>query len=281
MTMKNINSQTKILGIFGHPIGHSLSPIIHNKWFKKYNLNCIYTAFDILPKNLKSAINSIKPLNIVGINITVPHKVNVMKYLDFTDSNAKNIGSVNTIVNKNNKLFGYNSDYEGFIKDLKANNITLKNKKVLVIGAGGAAKAIVYALNKLKTKKVFLTSRTISKAYSISRKYSNIQVIDITKISDDFLNDIDCLINCSTCGMKKNDILPFEIKNYNRNIIFYDIIYNKLTPFKNFALKNKIKYFSGEGMLVYQAAVSFHKWTNIFPETKDIFKLVRKNMEQL
>ena len=279
--MKNINSKTKILGIFGHPIEHSLSPIIHNKWFEKYKLNCIYTAFDVLPENLKSAVNSIKTLNIFGVNVTVPHKVNIMKYLDFTDSNAKNIGSVNTIVNKNNKLFGYNSDYEGFIKDLKTNNINLKNKNILIVGAGGAAKAIVYALNKLKVKKIFLTSRTLSKANLFSKKYKSISLIDIKEISKDFLKDKDigCLINCSTCGMKKNDTLPFEIKNYNKKIIFYDVIYNKLTPFKKFALKNKIKYFSGEGMLVYQAAVSFYKWTNIFPETKNIFKVVKRNLK--
>ena len=155
--MININSQTKIVGIFGHPILHSLSPLIHNKWFEKYKLNYIYTAFDIKPELLKSAVNSIKTLNIAGLNITVPHKVKIIKYLDFIDKDAKAIGSINTIVNKENKLFGYNTDYEGFIKDLEKNKINLKQKTVLVIGAGGASKAIIYALNKLKVNKIFLT----------------------------------------------------------------------------------------------------------------------------
>ena len=277
--MTNINSKTKILGIFGCPIVHSLSPLIHNKWIEKYKLNYVYTAFEIKPTDLKKAINSIKVLNVAGVNITVPHKINSMKFVDYIDKNAKEIGSINTIVNKNNKLFGYNTDYEGFIKDLKANKVELKNKNIFVVGAGGAAKAVCYALKTLKVKKIFLTSRTISKAYSIAKKYKNIQVVDITKIKDDFFNSIDCLINCSTCGMKKGDILPFEIKEYNKNIVVYDIIYNKPTPFKKFALKNKIKYFSGEGMLVYQAAVSFYKWTNIFPNTNDILRLVKNNME--
>lgn len=277
--MKNINSQTKILGIFGCPVSHSLSPLIHNKWAQDYKLNYVYTAFNIEPQNLKKAIESIRVLNIAGINITVPHKINSMKFVDYIDKSAKKIGSINTIVNKNNKLFGYNTDYEGFIKDLEKNKINLKNKNILVIGAGGAAKAILYALNELKVKKIFLTSRTISKAKSLSKKYKNINTIDTKEINTNFLENIDCLINCSTCGMKKDDILPFKINTYNKNIVFYDIIYNKLTPFKKFALKNKIKYFSGEGMLIYQAAVSFYRWTNIFPETKNIFQLLKKNME--
>ena len=151
---KIINASTKLLGIFGNPVSHSLSPIMHNEWFAKYNLNCLYVAFDVLPKNLKSAVESIRTLNILGVNITVPHKVEVMKYLDNIDPAAKSIGSVNTIVNKNNKLYGFNTDWQGFITDLKFKSINLKNKNVLVIGAGGAAKAILYALTKLKVKKI-------------------------------------------------------------------------------------------------------------------------------
>ena len=131
---------------------------------------------------------------------------------------------------------------------------------------------------KLKVKKIFLTSRTFDKAKFVAKKYKNVSVIDINKISANFLENIDCLVNCSTCGMKKGDKLPFTIKEFNKNIIFYDIIYNKETPFKKFAAKNKIKYFSGEGMLIYQGAVSFDKWTGIFPDTKNTLSLIKKFM---
>ena len=275
---KNVTADTKLLGIFGNPVSHSLSPIMHNDWFAKYKLNCLYVAFDILPKNLKSAVESIRTLNILGVNVTVPHKVEVRKYLDNIDVAAKNIGSVNTIVNKNNKLYGYNTDWQGFVTDLKSKKIDLKNKSVLVIGAGGAAKAILYALTKLKAKKVYLTSRTFAKAKLVAKKHKKVSVIDINKFSADFLNDIDCLVNCSTFGMKKDDKLPFIVKEFNKKIVFYDIIYNKETPFKKFAAKNKIKYFSGEGMLIYQGAVSFEKWTNIFPDTKNTLNLIKKFM---
>ena len=274
----NVTANTQLLGIFGNPVSHSLSPIMHNDWFAKYKLNCLYVAFDVLPKNLKSAIESIRTLNILGVNVTVPHKVEVMKYIDNVDVAAKTIGSVNTIVNKNGKLCGYNTDWQGFITDLKFKKIDLKNKTVFVIGAGGAAKAILYSLNKLKVKQIYLTSRTFDKAKLVAKKYKNISVIDIAKISASFLKEIDCLVNCSTCGMKKEDKLPFSIKEFNKKIVFYDIIYNKETPFKKFAAKNKIKYFSGEGMLIYQGAVSFEKWTNIFPDTRNTFNLIKKFM---
>ena len=275
---KTVTASTKLLGIFGNPVEHSLSPVMHNAWFEKYKLNNLYLAFNVLPKNLRVAVESIRTLNVLGVNVTVPHKVEVMKYLDNIDSAAKSIGSVNTIVNKNNKLYGFNTDWQGFITDLKFKKIDLKNKNVLVIGAGGAAKAILYALTKLKVKKIYLTTRTFEKAKLVAKKYQNISVTDINKISENFLQDMDCLINCSTCGMKKGDKLPFAIKDFNKNMIFYDIIYNKETPFKKFAAKNKIKYFSGEGMLIYQGAVSFEKWTNIFPDTKNTLNLIKKFM---
>ena len=275
---KNVNASTKLLGIFGNPVSHSLSPIMHNDWFAKYKLNCLYVAFDVLPENLKSAVESVRTLNISGVNVTVPHKVEVMKYIDTVDDAAKTIGSVNTIVNKNGKLYGYNTDWQGFITDLKSKKINLKNKTVLVIGAGGAAKAILYALTKLKVKQICLTSRTFDKAKFVARKYKNISVININKIPEKFFNNIDCLVNCSICGMKKEDKLPFTIKEFNKKIVFYDIIYNKETPFKKFAAKNKIKYFSGEGMLIYQGAVSFDKWTGIFPDTKKTLPLIKKFM---
>lgn len=275
---KNVTADTKLFGIFGNPVSHSLSPVMHNNWFEKYKLNYLYCAFDILPENLKSAVEAVKTLNILGINVTVPHKVEVMKYLDNIDIAAKTIGSVNTIVNKKGKLYGYNTDWQGFITDLKYKNIALKNKTILVIGAGGAAKAILYSLNKLKVKQIYLTSRTIDKAKLTAEKYKNISVLDIHKISANFLKNINCLINCSTCGMGKKDKLPFAIKDFNKDIIFYDIIYNKETPFKKFAAKNKIKYFSGEGMLIYQGAVSFDKWTGIFPDTKKTLSLIKKFM---
>lgn len=276
--MQNITSNTRIIPIFGNPIKHSLSPIMQNAWLIENKLDFIYVAFDIKTKDLKQAVQSIKILNMVGANITVPHKNDVIKYLDFVDKSAKVIGSVNTIVNKNGKLIGYNTDGNGFISDLSSKKIDLRNKTVLVVGAGGASKAVLYALNKLKVKKIYITSRTYTTAKNIAQLYKNMSSIEINKISDDLLQQIDCIINSSTCGMKLDDKLPFEIKKYKNNVILYDLIYNKLTPFKKFAVKHNLKYFSGEGMLINQGAISFEMWTNIKPNTKNTLSLLKKFM---
>ena len=145
-----INSTTKLTCLLGSPVKQSLSPIIHNYLFRKYNINNIYTCFDV--ENIESAIKSIKTLNILGCNITIPHKVNVIDYLDFIDDNALLIGAVNTIKNEDNILKGYNTDGEGFVKSIIDKGYLLKNKKVLVIGAGGASRSICVSLAKKKHK---------------------------------------------------------------------------------------------------------------------------------
>lgn len=249
---------------------------MQNVWIKEAEKDFVYLAFDIKPADLKQAVQSIKIFNMAGANITVPHKNEVMRYLDYVDKSAEIIGSVNTVVNRNGKLFGYNTDSAGFIFDLKSKKVELKNKNVLVIGAGGASKAILHALAKLKVKKIYITSRTYKTALINSKRCKNAFALEIGKIRKDFLKGIDCVVNASTCGMNKNDKLPFKIVEHNKDIIFYDLIYNKLTPFKKFALKHGLKYFSGEGMLIQQGAAAFKMWTGIFPETDGTLNLLKK-----
>ncbi|WP_413853854.1 shikimate dehydrogenase [Candidatus Ruminimicrobium bovinum] len=268
-----IDSNTKLISIFGNPIKHSLSPIMQNKWLCDCKINAVYLAFAFEKNQLKKAVDSVRELGMIGANVTVPYKIEVMKYLDVIDFAAKKIGSVNTIVNKAGKLIGYNTDWSGFINDLKANKINLKNKKVFVLGAGGACKAVLYALNNIGVKKIFLCSRTYKKVKQLSKLYMNIVPVKIEEIKDDFLVNVDSFINTSTCGMKPTDILPFAINKYNKNIVFYDLIYNKQTPFKKFALKNKLKYFSGEGMLIRQGADAFKLWTLKSPKINAVKKL--------
>lgn len=270
-----IDANTKLISIFGNPIKHSLSPIMQNMWLCKNNINAVYLAFSFEKNQLKKAVDSLKALNMLGANVTVPYKIDVMKYLDNISAAAKKIGSVNTIVNKNGKLIGYNTDWIGFSDDLKFNKINFKNKKVFVLGAGGACKAVLYSLNKIGVKKIFLCSRTYKKVKQLSKLYKNIVPVKTEKIEPDFFTDIDGFINASTCGMKETDTLPFDIKLYNKRIVFYDLIYGKNTPFKNFAVKNKLKYCSGEGMLIGQGVAAFKLWTLQTPKVysaKKIFK---------
>jgi shikimate dehydrogenase len=271
----NITADTKIIPIFGNPISHSLSPLIQNAWFKDKKINYVYVAFCIENKDLKQATQAIKVFGMPGANVTVPHKIKIMQYLDKIDKSAQMIGSINTIINKDGKLIGYNTDWNGFAQDLKDKKVLVKNKNVFVVGAGGGAKAVLYALYRLKAKKIFLTSKFYEEAKEVSKKYKNIEVLNINKISNMSFDKIDVMVNASTCGMNPKDIMSFSINNFKKDLIIYDLIYNKQTPFKQFAGKNKLKYFSGIGMLVQQGAFGFQMWTGKKPNIKLATELIK------
>jgi shikimate dehydrogenase len=162
----------KIVGILGYPIEHSLSPKMHNAVFEKLNMDYIYLAFEIKENYLKSAVSGIKALNIKGVNVTLPYKERIVEYVDELSKEAQVLSAINTIVNKNNKLKGYNTDVVGFCKSLQRFNIDLTNKTVLLIGAGGAAKALTYALTTYyKLKKLIIANRTYSRAEELIKKF--------------------------------------------------------------------------------------------------------------
>lgn len=269
-----INTETKLFSIIGYPIKHSFSPIMQNKWFEREKLNCKYIPFEVDSKNLKKTIDAFKTLGFYGINITIPYKTSVMKYLDHTDIAAKAIGSVNTVIIKNGKLYGYNTDHSGFSSDIVSKNIKLKNKKVFIYGAGGAARAIIYAVKNAGAKEIYLANRTFSKASKLAAEFkiNEVKNQDIAKV----LADVDLIINTSACGMNPKDKIPFKTKAFKEKAIIYDLIYNKITPFKKLADKNKLQYFSGEGMLINQGAHGFKLWTGIYPDTKSAMRLFKR-----
>ncbi|MDR3256656.1 MAG: shikimate dehydrogenase [Endomicrobium sp.] len=269
-----LNTETKLFAILGYPVKHSFSPQMQNKWFEKENLNCVYLAFEPKSNNLKKTIKSLKLLRFEGLNITIPYKIEVMKYVDFTDKAAKKIGSINTIVVKNNKLYGYNTDYLGFSQDLTAKKINLKSKNVLVIGAGGGARAIIYALKNSNAKDVYIANRTLKNAQQLAKVFK-VKIVDIGKV-EELLPEIDLFINTSACGMKKTDTLPFKVDKVKSSLIIYDLIYNKETPFTKLAKDRNLKLFTGEGMLIYQGACGFKMWTGKYPNTKIAEKLLKK-----
>ncbi|MDR3071834.1 MAG: shikimate dehydrogenase [Endomicrobium sp.] len=271
-----VNAETKLFAILGDPIKHSFSPQIQNKWFKKENFNGVYLAFEPAPKDFDKTIKSLKILNFCGFNITVPYKVKVMKYVDVMDKVAREIGSVNTISIKNNKFYGYNTDYLGFVQDLASKKINLKSKNVLLIGAGGASRAIAYALKVGQVKNAYVVNRTFPKAQELARVFK-LKSIDMNKMGNFVCDcDIDLIINGSSCGMKKTDALPFEVGKVKKGLIIYDLIYNKTTPFVKFAKNNGLKFFTGDGMLIYQGAFGFKIWTGKYPDIGVAKKLLKK-----
>lgn len=255
-----INGKTKIIGIIGDPIEHTLSPIIHNSAFREMGLNYCYVPFHVRKERLKEAIYGIKALNIKGLNITIPHKEEVLKYLDKISDEARYIGAVNTIINEDGLLIGFNTDTFGFIMSLKEENVKIKNRQFLVIGAGGASKAVLYGILK-EGGDIFLFNRTISKAFKIKDDFKALGEIKIVeKIEKTLLDTVQIIVNTTSLGLKPDDPMPIEPSFLNENHTFCDIVYPE-TPLMIEARKIGCKVIGGLGMLLWQAAKAFEIWT--------------------
>lgn len=254
----NITGKTKVFGILGWPVEHSLSPLMHNAAFKKLNLNCCYVCFPVSPEHLKDAVAAVRALNIAGVNVTVPHKENIIPFLDEVSEEAAFIGAVNTIVNKNNRLVGYNTDGKGFMKSLSESKIFLKNKNVLVIGAGGASRAICFYLAQ-KTKSLVLCDIDKSRADQLKADLQKINpnVNSIDKITG--ADNFDIIINSTPLGLGKNDPLPIDKNLIQPRHVVYDLIYKK-TKLLEAASKKRCKTISGLSMLLWQGVFAFEIW---------------------
>jgi shikimate dehydrogenase len=271
----NINSSTKLLGLVGYPIKHSLSPTLHTLLAKKYDLNFVYLAFEILPENFKFIKNAVVTLDICGLNVTIPYKEKIIPYLDELDKEAKYIGAVNTVVNKNSKLVGYNTDIYGVTKSLE--NVNVENEEAIVIGCGGVSKAIICAFEELGVKKVYIYDIDKNKTQQIKEKFGNF--VDILKQKDvnNVVSNVKIVVNATPLGMKEDDLPPFDLQKIKKEHIVYDVVYNRETELISFAKSVGCeKVINGVEMFVYQAEQSFFLWTGVKPDTKFMFKLMNK-----
>ncbi|MCC5911474.1 MAG: shikimate dehydrogenase [Clostridiaceae bacterium] len=279
--MKAINGGTKAVCLIGDPVEHSFSPIIHNYGFKNLNINAIYINHRVENSNLKSAMEGIKALGYLGCNVTYPHKIEVMKFLDDLSQEAKLIGAVNTIRNDNGKLTGYNTDGLGFVTGLLRKGINLNGKKICILGAGGAAKSIAVALAIHFDCIITICNRSMEKAMEIIDTINNIQETPSSQhhyITSDEIDtySMDVLINCTPVGMVPNiDNIPYEDKIiFHKDLIVSDIIYQ---PFET-ALLKKAKLANctihhGIDMLIDQGILAFEIWTGEkldFEEIKEL-----------
>ncbi|MDR3049591.1 MAG: shikimate dehydrogenase [Elusimicrobiota bacterium] len=269
-----LNTNTKLFAILGCPIKQSKSPIMQNNWFKEAGLNCAYTAFSVEKKDLKKIFEALKLLSFCGFNITVPHKVEIMKLLDFIDAAPKAIGSVNTIVINNGKTYGYNTDYLGLEKDFADKKISIQGQTIFIYGAGGAAKSVLYFAKKNKAKTVYISNRTHNKAVILAKQFGAKAV----KLKDSaYISEADIIINASSCGLNESDILPFKLNLAKKDVIAYDLIYKNETALYKLAKKEKIKFFNGEGMLINQGVAAFKLWTGLSPSAASAKRILRKN----
>lgn len=270
-----IDARTKLLGIIGYPIGHSLSPVLHTSLSKKYGLNFVYLAFEILPEKFHFIKDVVLTLDIRGLNITIPYKEKIIPYLDEINPLAKHVGAVNTMVNKDGKLIGYNTDIYGFTKSLEEED--LENEDVFIIGCGGVSRAIVCGLEELGVNKVYVFDIDKNKMISMKRQFQDFVVLVEEQEVEKVIPDVKMVVNATPLGMKDGDQSPIKLQLLRKHHIVYDVIYNRTTQLVEYASEIGCKkVINGIPMFVYQAEQSFFLWTGIKPDTKFIFNLVKK-----
>ena len=285
--MRLINGKTRLYCLIGDPVQHSLSPIIHNAAFEKLNINAVYLAFNVSKDNLKKAVDGLRSLNVAGFNVTMPHKVSILSLLDRIDSLAEKIGAVNTVKNVDGKLVGYNTDGIGALEALKRSGVKLKGKKVAIVGAGGAGKAIAFALAQQLEKfggEITIFNRTVEKAVWLEKSLTETFDVKVKglKLSDlnlkNELKNVDILINTTSVGMYPSiGKTPVSKNLIKPNMVVFDVIYEPLkTRLLTEAEKRGAKIVRGIDMLVYQAAKAFEIWIKKKPPIKEMFKAALK-----
>jgi shikimate dehydrogenase len=268
----NIDGKTKAFGILGFPVKHSFSPAFQNAAFRAKRINAVYAPFEVPPERLRDAVRGLAALGICGVNVTIPHKQAVLPLLDELSPGAKAVGAVNTVIFKNGRSIGYNTDAEGLLislkKDLKVNP---KNKNIMVFGSGGAAKAIAYVLAREKAASITFADICGQRAKELSRKIGKdfpgcrTKAVPFLKsrIDEEVLNS-DILINASPVGMRKADPCIVSPNALHKGLAVYDIVYNPpATPLLREAKRRKIESAGGIGMLLYQGAASFELFTGV------------------
>ena len=265
--------------VIGNPIEHSLSPLIHNYWIKKYGLiDSVYEKKKVEKKDLKVIVDQVRNGQIKGLNITVPFKKEIIDLLDCVHGDALLTQSVNTLCKVNKEVHGYNTDTEGFKESLQDGSIDYENKNIFILGAGGVTSSILKAFVGT-AKKIYITNRTKKKAEELKKlgdisiaalqlEKETIEVIDWGKKP----KVCDIVINTTSVGLKEDENLDLEFEDYenNKDVLFYDLIYNpRETNFlKNAKLRDN-RTMNGKMMFLWQAKIAFKIWTNISPEIDD------------
>ncbi|GIQ69737.1 shikimate dehydrogenase [Xylanibacillus composti] len=278
-----LNSDTVIYGVLGHPVRQSKSPIMLNRAFQTAGVHAAYAAFDVAPERIGDALAGIRSLGFGGANVTIPHKVAVMGHLDEIDEAARVIGAVNTIVNKNGRLIGYNTDGIGYVRSLKQETgVSLKSKRILVLGAGGAARGVVYALLREHPASVAIANRTEQKALELAAALKDYGTVDSVPWSSCRQFSYDLIINTTPIGMHPNeDEWPADPACWPDAEVFSDLIYNPLeTRFLQEAKRLGRTIHGGLGMFVYQGAYAFEYWTGMTAPVAEMRSAVLQSFEK-
>ena len=247
--------------VIGNPVEHSLSPKLHNYWFKKNKVDAIYEKKQINLTDIKEIVDDIRKGNILGVNVTVPFKKAIIPFLDEMSPLAKETQSVNTIYKEKEKVIGENTDVYGFSQALNQIKFNIEGKKFFILGSGGVVPSLVVALKKSKASKIIISNRTKEKAEILKKTYPFIEIVEWGRIKS-----FDMIINATSLGLKDSDEIPLDYKEIGKNKLFYDVIYNpKKTKFLLKAKEFGNKVENGKTMFAYQAQLAFQVWHNIKP----------------
>ncbi|MFL0250396.1 shikimate dehydrogenase [Clostridium neuense] len=268
----------EIYGLLGEKLGHSFSPDIHKVVFEKFGKKAIYNLFEMPNDKIKEALEGFRLINCRGINVTIPYKTEVIKFLDYISKEAESIGAVNTLKFSGNKLGGYNTDYLGFGKMLKKFDISVQGSTCVVLGSGGAAKAVVQYISDNQCEKLYIVSRNKERA---SKDFSKFQVIDYKELEN--IKNGDIIINCTPVGMfPKVGVSPVNKEIIARFKAAVDIICNPIeTEFLKYARESKIKAVNGIYMLVSQAIASEEIWNDISIDEEIVDEIYEKLLEEV
>ena len=296
--MINISGKTKIVGVIGEPVTHSRSPQMHNAAIAKLGLNFAYLPFEVKLPDLATAIQGLKALQVVGVNVTIPHKQNVMPLLDHISTEAHLIGAVNTLVFDQDQIFGHNTDAEGFIRAMQeeaslCDYLLTGDVRAVVLGAGGAARAVVTALALNNVTEITIANRTVSKAVTLVENLEpNLLQTDLqlsTRLTSveiqssqlaDLIAACDLLVNTTSVGMDNTAPVDlFDLDCLSAQTIVYDIVYTPpVTPLLRVAEAKGCPIIGGLGMLDHQGAIAFEKWTGIEPNIEVMREALIKSL---
>ncbi len=270
MKNKTISGKTQVCGVIGDPIEHTMSPVMHNAAFSELGLDYVYVAFRVKSDELAGAIEGMRALNIRGLNVTIPHKVNIIPLLDSLDPLAEKIGAVNTVAIKDGALKGYNTDASGFLQALLDKGVTPEGKNVVILGAGGASRAISFILAEKKANLVILNRlEEMDWAEELASKISSVfgKEIRALELKDSnlrtALDKAELLINATSVGMSPNtDLTPVPASLLRSDLVIFDIVYNPIsTKLATEASLAGCETVMGLDMLVWQGALAFEMWT--------------------
>ena len=268
MAVQPISGHFRIVGIFGDPITHTRSPAMHNAAFQSLGLPYVYVPFLVHPADLAKAVQGIRAFHLAGVNVTVPHKERIVRYLDRLSPEAKLCGAVNTVVNRDGCLFGDNTDGRGFLESLREQNILLRNGAIIIIGAGGSARALLVSLIRAGAKQVTIANRTVAHARTLVRTYRSTGKTQLKACSLDALQDptlftgVKLVVNCTSVGLHDNIFPPLLYAASQPDCVFYDLLYRPdQTPFLKQARCAHRPVLDGRRMLLHQGTLAFTLWT--------------------